>query len=213
MPVPDNVKCIGIDNMLFRSRAGEAEEAWRYECIAEDYKSDKAKYSEEEDKETQSNKKINTDIIRGSFGAYLAFNDENNRFQPAETVNIYIPEYSTANMENYFYLRMIDSSTYNAITDRFDIQDTDEFLIKPLSNIVGQSDRTCGYQINAYRGDCYLCQFTHRIVRNFNDPSVPYNDEIVDEDTWKDNYDPDDTEKYEQININHLLMVLKKIIQ
>ena len=107
-------------------------------------------------------------------------------------------------MENYFYLRMIDSSTYNAITDRFDIQDTDEFLIKPLSNIVGQSDRTCGYQINAYRGDCYLCQFTHRIVRNFNDPSVPYNDEIVDEDTWKDNYDPDDTEKYEQINLGDI---------
>ena len=204
MPVPDNVKCIGIDNMLFRSRAGEAEEAWRYECIAEDYKSDKTKSSGDEDEETQSNKKINTDIIRGSFGAYLAFNDDDNRFQPAETVNIYIPEYSTANMENYFYLRMMDSSTFNAITDRFDIQDTDDQLIEPLSNIVGQEDRTCGYQINAYRGDCYLCQFTHRVVRNFNDPSVPYNDEIVDEDTWKDNYDPDNTEKYEQINLGDI---------
>jgi hypothetical protein len=52
MPVPDNVKCIGIDNMLFRSRAGEAEEAWRYECVAEDYKSDKTKSSGDEDKET-----------------------------------------------------------------------------------------------------------------------------------------------------------------
>lgn len=29
--------------MLFRSRAGEAEEAWRYECIAEDYKSEYSK--------------------------------------------------------------------------------------------------------------------------------------------------------------------------
>ena len=204
MPVPDNVKCIGIDNMLFRSRAGEAEEAWRYECVAEDYKSDKTKSSGDEDKETQSNKKINTDIIRGSFGAYLAFNDDDNRFQPAETVNIYIPEYSTANMENYFYLRMMDSSTFNAITDRFDIQDTDDQLIEPLSNIVGQEDRTCGYQINAYRGDCYLCQYTHRVNRNFNDPSVPYNDDIVDENTWKDNYDPDKVEKYEQINLGDI---------
>jgi hypothetical protein len=78
--VPDNVKCVGIDEMLFRSRAGEAEEAWRYECIAEDFKSDKSKSTGEEDEETQSNKKINTDIIRGSFGPYLAFNDSENTF-------------------------------------------------------------------------------------------------------------------------------------
>jgi hypothetical protein len=46
-----------------------------------------------------------------------------------------------------------------------------------------------------------LCQFTHRVNRNFNDPSAPYNDEIVDENTWKGNYDPNNTEKYEQINL------------
>lgn len=199
--VPDSVKCIGIDNMKFRSRAGEAEEAWRYECIAEDYKSDKSKVTDSEDSETISNKKINTDIIRGNFGPYLAFNNDGNRFQPAETVNIYIPEYSTANMEEYFYLRMVDSSIFYAITDRFDFQDMDDKLIIPMTNIVGNEDRTCGYQINAYRGDCYLCQYTHRVVRNFNDPSAPYNDDIVDENTWRDNYDPDNPEKYEQINL------------
>ena len=80
MGVSDNVKCVGIDNMLFRSRAGEAEEAFRYECIAEDYKSDKSKTTDSEDAETISNKKINTDIIRGSFGPYLAFNDKGSRF-------------------------------------------------------------------------------------------------------------------------------------
>lgn len=201
MGIEDSVKCVGLDNMIFRSKAGEAEEAWRYECIAEDFKSDRSKTTDEEDKETQSNKKINTDIIRGNFGPYLAFNDDDNRFQPAETVNIYIPEYSTANMEEYFYLRMVDSSIFHAITDRFDFQDIDNKLIKPLSNIVGQEDRSCGYQINAYRGDCYLCQYTHRVNRNFNDPSVPYNDDIVDENTWRDNYDPDQVEKYEQINL------------
>ena len=199
--VPDNIKCIGIDNMLFRSRAGEAEEVWRYECIAEDFKSDKAKVTNSEDEETQSNKKINTDIIRGSFGPYLAFNDSSNSFQPAETVNIYIPEYSKANMEEYFYLRMVDSSTFHAISDRIDLLDSDNYLIEPLSSITNDESRTCGYQTNVYRGDCYLCQYTHRVVRNFNDPSAPYNDEIVDENTWKDNYDPDNPEKYEEINL------------
>ena len=201
IPVPDNTKCVGVDDMLFRSRAGEAEEAWRYECIAEDYKSEYSKKNDTEDSETISNKQINTDIIRGSFGPYLAFNDKDNKFQPAETVNIYIPGYSTANMQSYFYLRMIDSSTFNAITERYDISESDKYLINPPSNIVGQEDRSCGYQFNAYRGDCYLCQFTHRINRNFNDPSAPYNDEIVDENTWKENYDPNNTEKYEQINL------------
>lgn len=200
IPVPDNTKCVGVGDMLFRSRAGEAEEAWRYECIAEDYKSEYSKKNDTEDSETISNKQINTDIIRGSFGPYLAFNDKDNKFQPAETVNIYIPGYSTANMQSYFYLRMIDSSTFNAITERYDISESDKYLINPPSNIVGQEDRSCGYQFNAYRGDCYLCQFTHRINRNFNDPSAPYNDEIVDENTWKENYDPN-TEKYEQINL------------
>jgi hypothetical protein len=38
------------------------------------------------------------------------------------------------------------------------------------------------------------------VVRNFNDPTAPYNDEIVDENTWKENYDPDDVVKYENIN-------------
>ena len=201
IPVPDNTKCVGIDNMLFRSRAGEAEEAWRYECIAEDYKSEYSKKNDTEDSETISNKQINTDVIRGSFGPYLAFNDKDNKFQPAETVNIYIPGYSTANMQSYFYLRMIDSSTFNAITERYDISESDKYLINPPSSIVGQEDRSCGYQFNAYRGDCYLCQFTHRVNRNFNDPSAPYNDEIVDENTWKENYDPNNTEKYEQINL------------
>lgn len=201
IPVPDNTKCVGIDDMLFRSRAGEAEEAWRYECVAEDYKSEQSKHSDNEDSETLSNKQINSDIIRGSFGPYLAFNDKYNRFQPAETVNIYIPGYSTANIQHYFYIRMIDSSTFSAITDRYDITESDKYLINPSSNIIGFEDRSCGYQYNAYRGDCYLCQFTHRINRNFNDPSAPYNDEIVDENSWKDNYDVRNTEKYEQINL------------
>jgi hypothetical protein len=34
--VPDNTPCIGVDNVIFRSRAGEAEEAWRYRCVGEE---------------------------------------------------------------------------------------------------------------------------------------------------------------------------------
>nr|DAX00297.1 MAG TPA: hypothetical protein [Bacteriophage sp.] len=32
---------------------------------------------------------------------------------------------------------MIDSSTFNAITERYDISESDKYLINPPSNIVG----------------------------------------------------------------------------
>jgi hypothetical protein len=104
--VPDDIALTGIGTLKFRSRAGTAEEAWRYECVGDDYKSDYAKHNDVEDEDTISNKQINGDIIRGSFGPYLAFDDTNNRFSPAETVNIYIPEYSLTNMDRYFQIRM-----------------------------------------------------------------------------------------------------------
>lgn len=198
--VPDDVTLTGIDNLKFRSRAGQAEEAWRYECIGDDYKSDYSKSSDVEDEETLSNKQINTDIIRGSFGPYLAFNDENNKFSPAETVNIYIPEYSLANIEKYFSIRMQDNTPFQAISDRYDIKEVDDNLVTPLS-IITKIDRSCGYKWELYRGDCYICQFTHRMHRNFCDPSAPYNDEIVQTDTWKKYYNTDEPEQYNEINL------------
>ena len=179
--VPDNIVCTGIDNILFRSRAGEAEEAWRYKYIGEEI-------TTTSDKDYQ---KINSDIIRGSFGPYLGFLNES--IGPATIVNIYIPGYNPSNIMEYISIRMSDNSPYHAITDRIDINDYESKVIGAINQ-----ERE---PIRAYRGDCYICQFTQRINRNFNDPSAPYNDEIVDINTWKDNYDPEDPEKFQQINL------------
>jgi hypothetical protein len=91
------------------------------------------------------------------------------------------PGYDESKTREYFKIRMDDHSTFYAISDRISIKNATQ-------------------QYNVYRGDCYICQFTHRVNRNFNDPSAPYNDEIVDEDTWRDNYDPSNSEKYANIN-------------
>lgn len=109
----------GVDDYIFRSRAGEAEEAWRYECVGNDYKSDYSKYNSDEDSETQSNKRVNTDIVRGSYGPYLGITDFPNL--PATTVDIMIPEYSRSLINEYFRIRMNDASSFYAISDRFDI--------------------------------------------------------------------------------------------
>lgn len=188
--VPDGIKCVGVDDLIFRARAGEAEEAWQYECIGNAYKSEK-------DYDTEiSNKKINSDIIRGNFGAYLGFNNPNNKIGACEIVNIYVPGYSESNLDKYFDIRMRDNSVFNAVTDRIDIHS-----LSHESVLVGNTNVKDSYDFNIYRGDCYLCQFTHRVNRNFNDPSAPYNDNIVDENSWKDNYDPANTEKYSDINL------------
>lgn len=184
--VPDNVKCVGIDNEIFRSRAGEAEEAWRYEFVGKKY-------------DDTTDIVENSDIIRGAFGPYLACST--NKLDPAMIVDIMIPGYSDANINKYFQIRMDDSSVFNAISERIDIhKDQDDYLVNKSKGI-GIDNKSFGYSYNLYRGDCYICQYTHRLNRNFNDPSAPYNDEIVDDKTWKDNYDPDNTENYNLINL------------
>lgn len=187
--VPDDTKLIGIDSYKFRSRAGEAEEAFRYEQVGQEYT-------------TSDDIKINSDIIRGSFGPYLAvINYPNN---PAETVEILVPGYNGANIGDYVQLRASDKSSYFSISDRISLEDQDNYLVIPLSAIVNNQSRKCGYKYELYRGDCYICQVTHRVIRNFNDPSAPYNDDIVDSTTWKENFDPNNTEKYEQINLGDI---------
>lgn len=181
MAVPDNVKCTGIDNVLFRSRAGEAEEAWRYEYIGEEIIDD------------TDDKKINADIVRGVYSPYLAF--LNTTIGPAQIVNIYIPGYTENNMSEYVDIRMHDNSPFFAITDRKSIKP------ETSGTIVGDKNNKDILLENAYRGDCYICQYTQRIFRNFNDPSAPYNDDFVDVNTWRDNYDPSNEAKYAEINL------------
>ena len=192
--ITDNQKLGVIKDLKFKARAGEAEEAFRIESVGDGYKSGDAKSTDTIDEETVSNKKINSDIIRGSFGPYLGFYDKVNTFGAAETVNIYVAGYDPANIENDVYQRCLDSSTFHAISDRYLLDEKTSSV-----SIFGQKDKNDIVK-NLYRGDCYICQFTHRVNRNFQDPSTFFNDEIIEETTWKDNYDPSDYSKMEDIN-------------
>lgn len=164
--VEDNVKLVEVGNKMFSARAGEAEEAFRYEYINSEIKS------------TDS-----SNLIRGSFGPYIAFDGYK---YPGTLVNIYIKDYQTMNKQELFKIRYSDKSPYYAISNRYDIQeDNNGFLL--------------------YRGDTYICTFTHRLNRNFQDPQAPTNHKIVDEDCWKDNYEVSDgvvkTENFDKINL------------
>ena len=180
--VPDGcpVKMIGDDK--YCARAGIQEEAHQYEFQGNNY-------------EDSENKKANSDIIRGNFGSFIGM--QGYRGHACDQVNIMSPGYKENNLFNYIQLRAQDTSAFYAISDRIDIND-----LYKHSELLEESE----YSVNDfsevyYRGDCYICQYTHRINRNFNDPSAPYNDKIVDSNTWKNNYDPDNVENYVNINL------------
>jgi hypothetical protein len=62
-------------------------------------------------------------------------------------------------MDDYFRIRYADKNAYYTISERFSLDDLED-----------------NETVVTYRGDCYICQFTHRMNRNFNDDSAPYND-------------------------------------
>ncbi|MGM9533300.1 hypothetical protein [Intestinibacter sp.] len=68
---------VEVGNKLFSARAGEAEEAFRYEYINQELKSTDA-----------------SNLLRGSYGPYLAFDGYK---YPGTLVNIYIKDYLSMN--------------------------------------------------------------------------------------------------------------------
>ena len=218
--IPDNISCATIGKIKFRSKAGDGAEAWRYEFIGEDFnhiastntaetkeKDNGTEKSQEEItanlsskkvKEEIASKEVNSDIVRGSYGPYIGM--INYPGQSAETVSIMIPGYSDTLFNEYVKIRMNDVDPYHTISDRFDINDlSDYYAVK--SNLKGDSKGSHNLIMEVNRGDCYICQFTHRLNRNFNDESHPYNSDIVDASSWKSHYKIEKSEEFSKINV------------
>lgn len=130
-------------------------------------------------KENKTSKADN--LVRGLYGNYLGIG---NKFEPGSLINIYIPGYDYSKIfSRYYKERYEDNSQYYTISDRFifDTYNTDK-------------SHEC------FRGDSYICTFTHRLNRNFQDPSAPTNDIIINSKSWSSNYDVDDSTKNAKIN-------------
>lgn len=172
----DNVPIAAVEDYNFRGRAGEAEEGFRF------------RYIESKNKEKEA-----TNLIRGAYSPYLGIIGD--QVTIGSIINIYIPGYSEAQMSTYFNTRYEDNSPYYSVSSRLSLANIDSLL--SLQKAGGD---LYTYTVPCYRGDCYICNFTHRLNRNFQDPSAPTNDEVVDENTWKDNYDTENTENNAKIN-------------
>lgn len=136
----------------------------------------KFRYIGSENKDTKEYK-----YVRGLFGPYLGVVGN---IDLCTLYNIYVPGYAKSKMSLYFKTRYEDNSEFLAISDRFKIE---KYLQKDQS-------------FKCFRGDCYQSNFTHRLNRNFQDSTAQTNDIIIDQNTWKDNYDVDDATKSAKIN-------------
>ena len=178
MAIADNVKALKGKKQLFCARAGEAEEAWRVSYYGYSNKSTKA-----------------TNLLRGSYGPYLGLEGYNT--SKMSLIDIKIPNYEENLLDDYFGIRYEDSSSFYAISDRelWDNLDVTDNITYSNGSVIS------GWKVkNVFRGDCYIGNYTHRMVRNFQDPSAPINDDIVDSMSWSDNYDINDSEKNGKIN-------------
>ena len=96
---------------------------------------------------------------------------------------------------------MDSSEPFYAISDRYNFDGLAN------SNLVYEgtdAEMVAVRTLVCWRGDCFINTFTYRLNRNFNDPSLPNNDKIIDKNTWKDNYDASDSTKWLDISRSDL---------
>lgn len=179
--VTEGSDLITIKEYNFSSKAGSAEEAYKFSYIGD---------------KTESKDEYN--YARGIYCSFLALGS--NTLESGSMYNIYSPEYSLTTIEQ-FKSRYQDQSPYYSISDRISLEDIRyEWTYENIQYSSGSITNENCYSNTCFRGDCFICYFTIRLNRNFQDPSAPNNDTIVDPNSWKDNFDPENVNSYENIN-------------
>lgn len=160
--VNEGAPIVASGRYLWRGEAGVAEEGFRFEYLERENKVENA-----------------SNIVRGIFGNYIGIDGIERR---CSIVNVASQEYILPDYEK-IKTRHNDKSQFYAISDRIAIKSfktsdgtlfDDNIILEMLSGV--------------YRGDSFICMFTHRLNHNFIDPDTPNNDKIVDEETWINGY-------------------------
>ncbi len=177
--VTEDVPNVAIQDCVYRLEMGEAEEAYRFKFAEIDngaIEDSKDNAGVDSTGKKKKKKYYYYNIVRGKYSPYLAVYSDK-ELNTCALYNIYA---DIQNSEQEFQNRMDSHEPFYAISDRYN-----------FSQLIDRA---------YYRGDCYLNTFTYRLNRNFNDPSLPNNDQIIDPNTWKNNYLLDDQPKWAKIS-------------
>lgn len=177
--VTEDVQTVALDKTIFKLEIGKAEEAFRFNYAQQDNGTYNAG-GEDFDKINKS-----TNIVRGKYSPYLAISGNN--LEVGELYNIYQDSYIDDNQQ--YLTRMNSYEPFYAISDRYNWEELEESTED--SNFIQQ---------DCFRGDCYYNAFTYRLNRNFNDSSLPNNDQIIDKYTWRDHYKADNPSEFKNIS-------------
>ena len=172
--VTENVNTVALKDKVYRLEIGECEEAYRFRWA----EVDNGTYN---NTSKNSQKSVNeaTNLVRGKYSPYLAIYSDS-KLDTSCLYNIY--QDGILDIRQEYQNRINSAEPFYAISDRYNFEN------------INNNELTC------WRGDCYLNTFTYRLNRNFNDPTLPNNDEIIDPKTWKNNYDAFDQTKWTKIS-------------
>lgn len=171
--VTENVDTVAIQNRVYRLKVGQQEEAYRFKYA----EVDNGVYNAGDEDFDKINKQTN--LVRGAYSPYLAIYSNSGELETGCLYNIY--QDSPINTTQEFEDRMNSSEPFYAISDRYNVSDESQEYV-------------------CWRGDCYINQYTHRMSRNFNDPSLPNNDNIIDSKTWVNYYSVENPDKWKNIS-------------
>ena len=220
--VTEDVPTVALKNQVYRLEIGQAEESFRFKYAEVDNGKTSIGNTNYEDVDKATN------LVRGKYSPYLAIYSTTS-LSEGEIYNIYqsnsisITQEYQNRMDSYepFYaisdrynFEKLDNIPYtddeinainnsNLTTDRNDREPgTEHYIVtyKEGYTPLESGDLKEIKSLICWRGDCYINTFTYRLNRNFNDPSLPNNDQIIDPNTWKDNYKSNNPEKWADIS-------------
>ena len=175
--VTDDVPTVAINDYIYKLEKGKAEEVFRFKYA----EIDKSSYNAGDEDFDAIN--AATNLVRGKYSPYLAIYSAS-KLDTSELYNIYSKGTRNNDRQNILD-RMNNYDAFYSISDRYNFEQ-----LAVSSNV---------YAKVCYHGDCYINTFTYRLNRNFNDSSLPNNDDIIDINTWKNNYDAGDSSKWGNI--------------
>lgn len=168
--VKEDTPAIRLGDMIFKSRCGKAEDI---KDFAHNYKNKIALACAWGTGNARGDN-YSPILVRGIYSPFVAIYSEKEEIGNLMNVlvDVYVPgfkeyELKTSNQEllNILQTRYNDTSPYFQIGQRCSIDHNQQYIAD---------------------GDTYICNFTQRVNRNFQDPSAPNNDQMVKEACYAD---------------------------